>query len=296
LKIAIVGRGAWGRAIAQLTRQLNHEVELLAHTESMWPANRPASYVLITLPAQHVRETLRQLPAPGVPVLSLSKGLEVATGLRMSQVISEVWKETRVGALSGPNFAREIAAGQPATCTIAAASDELAREFQAILHQPNFRTYRTTDLVGVELGGALKNVYAIAGGACHGLKLGSNSLAGLITRCLAEMTRIGVVLGARAETFSGLSGIGDLILTATSEQSRNFRFGMMLAQGASTKEILPQLGGVCEGVPTTRAVFLNEAIPVEAKPIAAQLHAVLYENVPPLEAVKNLLSRAARDE
>jgi glycerol-3-phosphate dehydrogenase (NAD(P)+) len=142
----------------------------------------------------------------------------------------------------------------------------------------------------------LKNVYAIAGGACHGLQLGRNSLAGLITRCLADMTRIGVLLGAKAETFAGLSGIGDLILTATSEQSRNFRFGTLLAQGLSVEAILPKLGGVCEGVPTTRSVFLNEAIPAESKPIATQLHGVLYEKVPPLEAVRNLLSRAARDE
>ena len=290
-----MGRGAWGRAIGQLAGNLHHSVDLISHLESRWPEARP-DYVLIALPAQQVRETLGNLPPPHVPVLSLSKGLEVATGLRISQVIGEVWQESRVGALSGPNFAGEIAAGQPAICTIAAHSDELAREFQAILHQPSFRTYRTSDLIGVELGGALKNVYAIAGGACHGLKLGRNSLAGLITRCLAEMTRIGVVLGARAETFAGLSGIGDLILTATSEQSRNFRFGMQLAQGATMKEILPQLGGVCEGVPTTRSVFLKEAIPLEDKPIAAQLHAVLYENVPPREAVRNLLNRAARDE
>ncbi len=186
--------------------------------------------------------------------------------------------------------------GHPATCTVAAADDELARAFQTILHQPSFRTYRSADVVGVELGGALKNVYAIAGGACHGLQLGRNSLAGLITRCLAEMTRIGVLLGAKAETFAGLSGIGDLILTATSEQSRNFRFGTLLAQGLSVEAILPKLGGVCEGVPTTRSVFLNEAIPAESKPIATQLHGVLYEKVPPLEAVRNLLSRAARDE
>ena len=295
MRIAIIGRGAWGRAVAQLAGQLQHEVDLLPHTETAWPAQHP-DFVLITLPAQHVRETLGHLPAPGVPVLSLSKGLEVKSGLRISQVVTEVWGETRVGALSGPNFAGEIMAGQPATCTVAAADDELARAFQSILHQPSFRAYRTSDIIGVELGGALKNVYAIAGGACHGLQLGRNSLAGLITRCLAEMTRIGVLLGAKAETFAGLSGIGDLILTATSEQSRNFRFGTLLAQGLSVEAILPKLGGVCEGVPTIRSVFLNASIPAESKPIATQLHGVLHEKVPPLEAVRNLLSRAARDE
>ena len=295
MNIAIIGRGAWGSAIGALAAKLGHHVDFLSHEESAWPQVRP-DYVLLALPVQQVRETLQRFPAPGVPILGMSKGLEISTGQRVSEIITEVWKEERVGALSGPTFAAEIAAGKPATCTIAARDEKLAREFQAILHQPSFRTYRSSDLIGVELGGALKNIYAIAGGACHGLRLGQNSLAGLITRCLAEMTRIGVQSGARAETFAGLSGIGDLMLTATSEQSRNFRFGAMLAQGLSTEEILPKLGGVCEGVPTTRSVYLNHAIPVEAKPIATQLHGILYQGVPPQEAVRNLLGRAARDE
>jgi glycerol-3-phosphate dehydrogenase (NAD(P)+) len=294
MKIIILGRGAWGSAIGKVIGNLGHEVTLAGHGET-WPEVK-ADYVVLALPAQHVRETLGRFPSPGVPVLSMSKGLEISTGQRVSQIISEVWNEPRVGALSGPTFASEIAAGLPAICTIAAQDEELAKEFQAILHQPSFRTYSSGDLIGVELGGALKNIYAIAGGACHGLKLGQNSLAGLLTRCLAEMTRIGVHAGAKAETFAGLSGIGDLMLTATSEQSRNFRLGSMLAQGLTVEEILPKLGGVCEGLPTTRAVHLNNAIPIDSKPIVTQLHAVLYEGMPPGKAVKNLLSRAARDE
>jgi glycerol-3-phosphate dehydrogenase (NAD(P)+) len=295
MKITIIGHGAWGRAIGDVAGRLKHEVNHLSHSDTTWPAARP-DYVLLALPVQHIRETLARLPAPGVPVLSLSKGLEITTGERVSQIVTESWNEPRVGALSGPTFAAEIAAGLPATCTIAAQSDDLAREFQSILHQPSFRTYRSSDLIGVELGGALKNIYAIAAGTCHGLKLGQNSLAGLITRCLAEMTRIGVQAGARAETFAGLSGLGDLMLTATSDQSRNFRFGQMLAQGLLPDAILPKLGGVCEGLPTTRSVYLNSAIPAESKPIVTQLHAVLYEGIPPIDAVKNLLGRAARDE
>ena len=295
MNITIMGHGAWGSAIGGLAEKLGYRVSFVAHDGSAWPAERP-NYVLLALPVQNVRESLGRFPAPGVPVLSLSKGLEISTGHRVSEIITEVWREKRVGALSGPTFAGEIAAGQPATCTIAACTDELAREFQSILHQGSFRIYRSSDLVGVELGGALKNIYAIAGGACHGLRLGQNCLAGLITRCLAEMTRIGVQAGARAETFAGLSGIGDLMLTATSEQSRNFRFGTMLAQGLSMPEILPRLGGVCEGVPTTRSVFLNSAIPAESKPIVTQLHGVLYGGVSPHDAVRNLLGRAARDE
>jgi glycerol-3-phosphate dehydrogenase (NAD(P)+) len=295
MNIVILGRGAWGNAIGAVVERLKHQVTLVGHTDAAWPAIKP-NYVLVALPAQHVRETLGHFPSPGVPVLSLSKGLEITTGERVSQIITEAWNEPRVAALSGPTFASEIAAGLPAICTIAAQDEQLAKEFQAILHQPNFRTYSSGDLIGVELGGALKNIYAIAGGACHGLKLGQNSLAGLLTRCLAEMTRIGVHAGAKTETFAGLSGIGDLMLTATSEQSRNFRFGSLLARGLSVEEILPQLGGVCEGLPTTRSVHLNSAIPADSKPIVTHLHAVLYEGMPIDKAVKGLLTRAARDE
>jgi len=295
MNIFILGHGAWGTAIGQVAGRLGHKTFFVSHADKTWPDLKP-DYILVALPVQNVRETLGHFPSPGVPVLSLSKGLEILTGQRVSQIITEVWGEPRVAALSGPTFAAEIAAGLPAICTIAATSEDLAKEFQAILHQPSFRTYSSSDLIGVELGGALKNIYAIAGGACSGLRLGQNSLAGLLTRCLAEMTRIGVQAGARAETFAGLSGIGDLMLTATSNQSRNFRFGTLLAQGLSTAEILPQLGGVCEGVPTARSVHLNSAIPIDSKPIVTQLHAVLYEGVPPKEAVKNLLGRAARDE
>ena len=295
MNIVILGRGAWGRAIARVVERLQHRAVLVGHADMAWPDLKP-DFVLIALPVQHVRETLARFPAPGVPVLSMSKGLEITTGERVSEIITEAWNEPRVAALSGPTFASEIAAGLPAICTIAAEDETLAREFQAVLHQPSFRTYTSGDLIGVELGGALKNIYAIAGGACHGLNLGQNALAGLLTRCLAEMTRIGVNAGAKAETFAGLSGIGDLMLTATSVLSRNFRFGAMLAQGLKTDEILPQLGGVCEGLPTTRSVFLNSAIPADSKPIVTHLHAVLYEGMPIDKAVKGLLTRAARDE
>ncbi len=163
MNIIILGHGAWGRAIGQVTERLGHRVTFVSHSDKQWPPTKP-DYILLALPVQHVRETLEHFSPPGVPVLSLSKGLEIASGQRVSQIITEVWGESRVAALSGPTFASEIAAGLPATCTIAAQSDDLAKEFQAILHQPSFRTYRTSDLIGVELGGALKNIYAIAGG------------------------------------------------------------------------------------------------------------------------------------
>jgi len=171
MNIFILGRGAWGAAVGGVVERLKHQVTFIGHADPAWPAIRP-DYILVALPVQHVRETLEHFPPPGVPVLSLSKGLEIKTGERVSQIVTEVWNEPRVAALSGPTFAAEIAAGLPAICTIAAQDEQLAKEFQAILHQPSFRTYSSCDLVGVELGGALKNIYAIAGGACHGLKLG----------------------------------------------------------------------------------------------------------------------------
>jgi glycerol-3-phosphate dehydrogenase (NAD(P)+) len=296
MTILILGRGAWGRAIASVAERLGHRAVLVGHEEGRWPGDAAPDSVLVALPVQHVRETLARFPSPGVPVLSLSKGLDIASGKRVSEIITEVWGETPVAALSGPTFASEIVAGLPAICTIAAEDERIAKGFQAILHQPSFRTYTSTDLIGVELGGALKNIYAIAGGACHGLKLGDSAQAGLLTRCLAEMTRIGVNAGARAETFAGLSGIGDLMLTANSALSRNFRFGDLLAQGLKVDEILPRLGGVCEGLPTTRSVHLNTAIPVDSKPIVTHLHAVLYEGLPIGKAVQGLLGRAAKDE
>jgi glycerol-3-phosphate dehydrogenase (NAD(P)+) len=291
MNIVILGRGAWGRAMADVIRRRGHEVELVGHDATAWPAKK-ADAIFLALPVQNVRETLARFPSPHAPVLSMSKGLDIETGRRVSELVTAAWGESRVAALSGPTFAGEIAAGLPAICTIAAEDEALARQFQEIIHQPSLRAYTSGDLIGVELGGA----YAIAGGACRGLKLGQNALAGLLTRCLAEMTRIGAQSGARAETFAGPSGIGDLMLSATSEQSRNFRYGQMLALGLKADEILPRLGGVCEGVPTTRAVHLNSAIPADAKPIVTQLHAVLYEGMPIADAVRNLLSRIARDE
>jgi len=177
MNIFILGHGAWAVAIGGVVERLKHQATFIGHADTAWPAVKP-DYVLVALPVQHVRETLAHFPPPGVPVLSLSKGLEINTGARVSQIIAEVWNEPRVAALSGPTFAAEIVAGLPAICTIAAQDEQLAKEFRAIFHQPSFRTYSSGDLVGVELGGALKNIYAIAGGACHGLKLGQNSLAG----------------------------------------------------------------------------------------------------------------------
>jgi len=179
---------------------------------------------------------------------------------------------------------------------VASADEALAERFQGLLHQSSFRLYRSTDLVGVELGGALKNVYAIAAGICAGLELGHNAFAALMTRCLAEMTRIGVRLGGRPETFAGLSGVGDLFLTAGSELSRNFRVGQALGRGEALHSPTFNVGGVAEGIGTTRSVFQLEAIPAEEKPVAAQVYAILHEGVSPRQAVGELMGRAAATE
>ncbi len=295
MNIGILGAGIWGKTIGKLAEVNKHRVFLIHHTDSDWPAEK-LDMLFIALPVQNIRETLQKFPPLGVPVLSLSKGLEIETGYRVSQIVADVWPGAAVGSLSGPTLAAEISKGLPAAAVIAATDDALAESFQRVLHQATFRLYRSTDLIGVEIGGALKNVYAIAGGACAQMQFGENAMAGLLTRCVAEMARIGVHAGGRPETFAGLSGMGDLILTATSSQSRNHRMGRLLAQGISVDEALRTLGGVVEGVPTTQSAYLSTAIPNQAKPIIAQVYGVLHEAKPLQQSVRDLLSRAMTAE
>lgn len=295
MNILILGAGAWGKAVGGLLESQGRTVHYVHHTADRWPDVTP-DFAVIALPVQYIRETLVRFPALGVPVVSLSKGLEISTGCRVSQIIEQVWGEKRLAALSGPNLAGEIVRGLPATAVIAAEDEALAQMFQESMHHPNFRLYRSTDLIGVELGGALKNIYAIAGGVCMGLNLGDNSFAGLITRCVAEMSRIGIAAGGQPETFAGLSGMGDLILTAMSKQSRNHRVGELLAEGKPLDTILSEVGGVAEGVHSVKSVFQNSKIPVDCKPIITQIYSLLYEQKSPKVAVNELLGRALKPE
>lgn len=295
MNIIILGVGAWGKAVGALLESKGRTIHYVHHTENQWPAVK-ADFVLVALPTQFIRETISRLTPPGIPVVSLSKGLEIRTGCRVSQIIHEVWGESRIAALSGPTLAAEIVQGLPATAVIAAEDETLARKIQESMHHPNFRLYRSTDLIGVEMGGALKNIYAVAGGVCMGMKLGENSMAGLLTRCVAEMARIGIAAGGRPETFAGLSGMGDLILTAMSSQSRNHRVGRLIAQGKKLDEILQLVGGVAEGAHTVHSVFANPAIPVDDKPIITQIYGLLYENKSPKTALNELLGRALKTE
>jgi glycerol-3-phosphate dehydrogenase (NAD(P)+) len=257
--------------------------------------------VILAVPSQHMRETARRIAAfvPGTAVLlSVAKGLEAGTLLRMTEVIAAeiAGAQGRVAALSGPNLAPEIARGLPASAVVGAADDAVGARVVAALGGRSFRLYRNRDVVGVELCGALKNVIAIAAGAADQLGLGDNGKAAIITRGLAEMTRLGLAAGANPLTFAGLAGIGDVLATCSSALSRNHRLGMELAAGRSWREIEASLPGVAEGAYTVRAALaMAERLGVEL-PIARQVELALYEDKPVQQCLHDLLDRESRDE
>jgi glycerol-3-phosphate dehydrogenase (NAD(P)+) len=328
-RLAIVGAGAWGTALAvQATRAgfaprlWVFEPELLQilrrSFENSWflpgvrlpeaieahgdlaTVVRDAETVVIAVPSHVFRGVARALAphlASGTRVLSATKGLEEERLARMSEVLSEELPYAGPTAvLSGPTFALEVGHGRPTAAVLAAPDSELARSLQAALSTPTFRLYTQADVTGVELGGSLKNVMAIATGIADGLELGYNARAALLTRGLAEITRLGVALGARPRTFAGLAGLGDLILTCTGELSRNRRLGLALARGQSLAEWQASTRSVAEGVRTAQAgLALARRAGVDA-PIIAEVAAVLFDRKAPREALLALLSRSARPE
>lgn len=256
--------------------------------------------VLFCVPTSATRETAAQLAELGLPeetvLLSCAKGIERTTGERMSQILSEQFPANPVAVLSGPNHAEEIADGL-ATCAVIGCEDgKLACRLQDLFTTPRFRSYTSDDLAGIELGGAIKNVYAIAAGIAAGLGLGDNAIAALVTRALAEMTRLGVALGGRSETFAGLSGVGDLIATCFSQHSRNHRVGLSLGRGVSLEEATASLGMVAEGVPNTLSIHEASRRAGVRTPIIDAVHAILYENMPAARALQELLNRDPRPE
>jgi len=264
-----------------------------------------AEIVVSVMPSQHCRavfERMRPFLHPQTLIISATKGLEEVSLLRMTQVIADVLKRgdgtaPAVGALSGPTFAQEVARGDPTAITIASQDSALARTVQQEFSDPSFRVYTNSDVIGVELGGALKNIIAIAAGICDGLGFGHNSAAALVTRGLAEMTRLVVACGGRAETMSGLAGLGDLVLTCTGGLSRNRSVGVELGRGQKLPEIISAMHGmVAEGVFTTSAaVGLAHARGVEM-PITEQMHAILHQGKSPREAIHVLMSRSGKSE
>ena len=262
-----------------------------------------AQIVISVMPSNHCRrlfESMRPWLRPDMLFVSATKGLEEQSLLRMTEVIAQVVGNgfrPRLGALSGPSFAKEVARGDPTAVTIASPDAELTQTVQQELSDPRFRLYTNDDVVGVELGGSLKNVIAIAAGVCDGLGLGHNSVAALITRGLAEITRLGVACGGQRETMSGLAGLGDLVLTCTGGLSRNRSVGVELGRGRNLTDIIAGMHGmVAEGVLTTNAaVGLAKARGVEI-PISEKMHAILHEGKSPREAIHELMTRSAKSE
>ena len=331
-QVAIIGAGAWGTALSVvLGRKQRHQVALWAYekevresiasrrsnaaflpdqripecvvvTGSLEEALQQAEIVVSAMPSQHCRRLFQEMRAhlrPEVLLVSATKGLEQGTLLRMTEVIGEITETIgcQVGALSGPTFAAEVARGDPTAIAIASEGEGLSSTVQREFSDSAFRVYTNDDVVGVELGGALKNIIAIAAGVCHGLGLGHNSVAALITRGLAEITRLTTACGGRAETMSGLAGLGDLVLTCTGGLSRNRSVGVELGRGRKLPEIISSMHGmVAEGVFTTdAAVQLARAHNVEM-PITEQMHAILSQGKSPSEAIQELMARTSKRE
>jgi len=322
--IAVLGAGSWGTALAIHLARAGHNVllwgneeehiqqlvqarcnqqylpdcifpDLLQLTADIEEALASPAWVLLAIPSHAYRSFLQKnarLFNEQTGIAWASKGLEQGSGKLIHQVMAEELPQChKLAVMSGPTFAKEVAENLPTSITVASESDDFCEQLSADLHSGRFRVYRSGDLIGVELGGAIKNVLAIAAGAADGLGFGANTRAALITRGLAEMMRLGHAMGGHRETFMGLAGMGDLILTCTDNQSRNRRTGLLMAQGKSLQQVQEEIGQAIEGIKTAKeVVVLARKFKVEV-PICEQVYRVIYENCPIDEAVKSLLSR-----
>lgn len=330
VRATVVGAGAWGTALAMVLAEKGHAVTIWSYEAEvatsinergsnpylegvelpdglraetdLLAAVSGAELVVSATPAQFVRSVMHQaadcLTADTI-LLSASKGIELGTLLRMDEVLSEILPPSAMEGfcvLSGPSFAKEVAAGAPTAVVIASRNETAAVLARNLFQTPTFRVYTNQDVVGVELGGALKNVVALAAGATAGLGFGHNTMAALITRGLAEITRLGVAVGAEKATFYGLAGLGDLVLTCTGSLSRNRTVGYRLAQGESLKHILSDMSAVAEGVKTTEAVRDLASRHGVEMPITEQVYAILREGRAPAEALRTLMTRDPKPE
>lgn len=324
--IAVLGAGSWGTALAiQLARSgavvkiwgrdtalIDHMVRDRVNSRYLPDAPFPDSlsaepdwdkaiadtdFILVSVPSHSFRQILERLGTDAKRLAWATKGLELSSGLLPHQVVAEVLPEcTQYAVLSGPTFATEVGQGLPTAMSVAASTEAFAADLAEALSTPPFRAYTSTDIVGVEVGGAVKNVIAIGAGLADGLGFGANARIALINRGLREMTRLGVAMGANSETFLGLAGMGDLVLTCTDNQSRNRRMGLALAAGKTVAQAEEEIQQVVEGVAAARAVHEQaQRLNVEL-PIIEQLYRVVIEGVPAAEAVKVLLSRATGPE
>jgi glycerol-3-phosphate dehydrogenase (NAD(P)+) len=330
MRIAVIGAGSWGTAVANIVAN-KQEVALWArrpeladaiNTGHINPDYLPdhalservhatsdlagtlavADAVVMGVPSHGFRSVLQQGSghiSPDTPILSLTKGVEQDTLMRMTEVTADVLpahRPDRIGVLTGPNLAREIVAGQPAATVIAMQDEESARALQQVFMNRSFRVYTNDDVIGSEAAGALKNVMAIAAGMAHGLGFGDNTMATLITRALAELTRLGIAMGGRPLTFAGLAGMGDLIATCMSSKSRNHTVGYGLGKGKKLDEIIAEMNQVAEGVKSTPGILALAHRHGIEMPIATQVARVLYEGATPAEVLNILMTREAKPE
>jgi len=325
MKITVLGAGAWGTALARLLHQAEADVTLWGHNpqhlqdlkttrinsrylpevrlpatlkleKDMAKAVKGAECLVVALPSKAFRTVTKRLGDYTGLVVSVTKGIEYDTGLTMCGILQQTMPKAVHATLSGPSIAHEVARNIPSAVVVASADEQAAQTVQQLFHRPYFRVYRSNDLLGVELGGALKNVIAIAAGVCDGLGFGDNSKAALITRAIVEIRRLGVACGAQAETFSGLSGLGDLTVTCFSKHSRNRTFGERLGKGEEISQVLFTGVHVAEGYPTACSAHqLALKKGVEA-PLINEIYSMLYEGKNPGKAVQDLLSRDYKAE
>lgn len=324
MNVTVLGAGAWGTALAKVLHENGNAVTLWdisvetldelrrGRNERYLPgvklptdwnletdfakATAKSECIVMAIPSQAFRQVATKLKGHAATLVSVTKGIEFETGETMSRILCEQVDPEHVAALSGPSFAREVALGIPTTVVCASPSDRTATKAQKLFHRPEFRIYRSTDILGVEYGGALKNVIAIAAGVSDGLGYGDNTKAGLVTRALSEMRRLGVACGAQPETFAGLSGLGDLMLTCFSKQSRNRDLGERLGRGETMAQIQASNPKLAEGYPTARSAYRLARQRNVPTPIMDEVHALLYEGKETKEAVRDLISRAFKAE
>jgi glycerol-3-phosphate dehydrogenase (NAD(P)+) len=299
--ITIIGAGAWGSSLASLALNNGHQARLWSRrsSESLEEAVFDIKIAIAAISMSGVNAVVEQLKnvlTTDTIIVTATKGLDPVTTCTPSQIWQAAFPENPVVVLSGPNLAKEIQQGLPAATVVASTQIEAAEAVQAVFSSPSFRVYTNPDPLGVELGGTLKNVMAIAAGTCDGLQLGTNAKAGLLTRGLAEIIRVGTDWGAKAETFYGLSGLGDLLATCNSHLSRNYQVGYRLAQGKTLTAVLAAIEGTAEGVNTTKVLIQRAKKQGISVPIAYQVDRLLQGEITPQEAVEALMLRDTKPE
>lgn len=325
MKIAVLGAGAWGTALSRHLSMCGHNITLWAHDparldeirqsgenrrylpdvllpseikleSNIYRAITDVECILIAVPSKAFREITKNISSFNGVVISVTKGIEYETCLTMSGILKEQVPGAKIASLSGPSIAPEVARQIPTAVVAASEDPQIAQLVQSLFHGNTMRVYTSTDILGVELGGALKNVMAIAAGVCDGLGFGDNSKSALLTRCLVEMRRLGVACGARAETFLGLSGLGDLVVTFFSKFSRNRNFGERLGRGESVEKILSSMVNVVEGYPTTKSAYKLSKIKNVYTPIIDEVYKMLYEGKAPEQVLTDVMSRDSKPE